>query len=237
MISGFGGSYCGPASDAATWLARWNPDPALLACLVLAAALAWRLPRGRRDAGLATAAVAAVVFVSPLCALSVALFAGRAVHHLLLVAVAAPLAAIAWPPRRAPGVAPALAIASGVLWAWHLPLLYDAALENMALYWLMQASLLGSAWAYWAAIRAASPAGALAGIAAGAGQMGLLGAILTFAPRPLYAAHLLTTAGFGLGPLADQQFAGLVMWVPGLIPYAIAGGLLASRRWRAMAGA
>lgn len=231
------GSYCGPASDPATWLARWNMDPMVLACLALAVAWAWGLPRGRREAGLAAAGVAAVAFVSPLCALSVALFAARATHHLLLVAVAAPLAAIAWPPRRAHGVAPALGVASGVLWAWHLPPLYDAALADMALYWVMQASLFGSAWLYWASVRAATPAAGLAGIAAGAGQMGLLGAILTFAPRPLYAAHLATTAGYGLGPLGDQQLAGLIMWVPGLAPYALAGGLLAARRWRRLAAA
>jgi putative membrane protein len=51
------------------------------------------------------------------------------------------------------------------------------------------------------------------------GQMGLLGALLVFAPRPLYAEHLASTAGWGLSPLADQQLAGLLMWMPAMLPY------------------
>ncbi len=64
--------------------------------------------------------------------------------------------------------------------------------------------------------------------------MGFLGALLTFAGRPLYASHLSTTVAFGMGPLADQQLAGLVMWVPGMAPYAAAAAWIATRRWRAM---
>jgi putative membrane protein len=45
-------------------------------------------------------------------------------------------------------------------------------------------------------------------------QMGLLGALLTFAARPLYAPHLASTAAWGFSPLEDQQLAGLVMWAP-----------------------
>ncbi len=45
-------------------------------------------------------------------------------------------------------------------------------------------------------------------------QNGLLGAILTLASRPVYSAHLQTTAAWGLTPLEDQQIAGLLMWIP-----------------------
>jgi putative membrane protein len=37
---------------------------------------------------------------------------------------------------------------------------------------------------------------------------------------------LLTTWPFGLSPLEDQQLAGLVMWVPSLLPYLVAGLVL-----------
>ncbi len=37
-----------------------------------------------------------------------------------------------------------------------------------------------------------------------------LGAVLTFAPAPLYPDHALASGN----PLADQQLAGLVMWIP-----------------------
>jgi putative membrane protein len=45
-------------------------------------------------------------------------------------------------------------------------------------------------------------------------QMALLGAVITFLPRPVYAPHLLTTLAWGLTPLQDQQLGGVIMWVP-----------------------
>jgi putative membrane protein len=42
---------------------------------------------------------------------------------------------------------------------------------------------------------------------------GFLGAVLTFAQQPLYGSTR---------PLADQQLAGLIMWVVGAIPYMMA---------------
>jgi putative membrane protein len=64
--------------------------------------------------------------------------------------------------------------------------------------------------------------------------MGLLGAILTFAPEPLYAAHVVSPLLWGLSPLSDQQLGGLLMWVPAGLPFAAWGALLARRAWRAM---
>ena len=90
ITEGLAGLYCGPAPDPGAIWGRWNLDPLLLAAL---AALA--LGIGRSWAGLAAVAALAVAFVSPLCALSAALFSARVVHHLLLVALAAPLIAVA----------------------------------------------------------------------------------------------------------------------------------------------
>jgi putative membrane protein len=176
-----------------------------------------------------------IAFVSPLCAATVALFSARAVHHVLLVVVAAPLLALAGSGRDVRPASPLglpLLLATGVFYSWHLPPLYDTALESTAVYWLMQATLLGSATWFWASalsVRTA-PATALLAMVASAALMGLLGALLTFAPQPLYAAHLITTAAFGLTPLEDQQLAGLVMWVPALLPYLVLAGI-AARRW------
>lgn len=234
-MSGWIGSYCGAAPDAVTWAARWNSDPILLSALAIGFAIAFRWPSQRRNAGIGAVAALAVAFVSPLCALSVALFAARSLHHLILVGLVAPLMAIAWPARRAMPPAAALALSAATLWAWHIPGAYDAALANKAIYWAMQASLGATAWAYWDAVRRAPASVALPFVATGAAQMGLLGALLTFAPRPLYETHLSTTVAFGIGPLADQQLAGLVMWVIGLVPYALAAAVLARGAWRRMA--
>jgi putative membrane protein len=40
--------------------------------------------------------------------------------------------------------------------------------------------------------------------------------VLTFADRPLFISHLLTTQAWGLTPLQDQELGGVLMWVPGL---------------------
>jgi cytochrome c oxidase assembly factor CtaG len=57
-------------------------------------------------------------------------------------------------------------------------------------------------------------------------QTGLLGALLIFAGRPLYAAHLSTTAAWGLTPLEDQQLAGLIMWIPASLIHLTTLGVL-----------
>ncbi|MET0248274.1 MAG: cytochrome c oxidase assembly protein [Sphingobium sp.] len=222
-------SYCGTPPLPQEWLLRWNFDPVLLLALAIGTALALRAPRpGFALAGVAALAVA---FVSPLCALSVALFAARAAHHILLVAVAAPLFALAFPARRATALVPSFLAATATLWAWHLPALYDRALTDTAIYWLMQLSLLATATLSWRALFAAAPIPAALTAIAAMAQMGMLGALLTFAPRALYAAHATTTQVWGLAPLADQQLAGLIMWVPGILPYALATALIARRLW------
>ncbi|HRO60287.1 MAG TPA: cytochrome c oxidase assembly protein, partial [Burkholderiaceae bacterium] len=52
------------------------------------------------------------------------------------------------------------------------------------------------------------------------------------AQRPLYEPHLLGTASWGVAPLADQQLAGLLMWVPAMLPYAWIGWRVAAGAWR-----
>ena len=63
-------------------------------------------------------------------------------------------------------------------------------------------------------------------------QMGLLGALLTFAPDALYAIHQTAPLAWGFAPLADQQLGGIIMWVPAGLPYAVLGALVARRGWR-----
>ena len=61
----------------------------------------------------------------------------------------------------------------------------------------------------------------------------LIGALITFAPQPLYQTYARAPRVFGLSAVEDQQIAGLLMWVVGglllLIPifvlvYRLVGG-------------
>jgi putative membrane protein len=225
--------YCGIAPEPAEWLVRWNGDPILIGLILLAGIVAVRRAGdGRqRSLALAAAAVALLLFVSPFCALTSALFAARSAHHVLLIAALAPLVAAALPRRRLAGLPGGLfawtAASAAILWLWHVPALYAGALSRDSLYWMMQASLAGPAIGFWTALRRAARGPAVVALFAYSVQMSLLGGWLTFSSTAFYAPHTLTTGAWGLTPLADQQLAGLVMWVPGGLAYLAAALVLA----------
>lgn len=212
--------YCGPAPDPGAIHAAWNLDPFLLAGL---AAAAWllRAKPVRTHIGLGMLAIA---YVSPLCALSAGLFSARSAHHLLVVFGAAPLLAEILRQRCIPLWA-AFLLHVAVFWIWHLPAAYAWALSSDAAYWLGQAALLGTSMLLWNSLfrRDVSAPVAFFVLVAMVMQMGLLGAIITFAPQALYVPHFLTTQQYGLSPLDDQQLAGLIMWT-GSLPLSVAAG-------------
>jgi putative membrane protein len=229
--------YCGAGPPPSQWLERWNFDPLLLLAFVGFTA-AWYLTAGRSRRAHAAPFAAGIgvlllLFVSPFCALTSALFAARAAHHAILIAVAAPLLAWSLPGLKTGPRLPIVGwtvLQAIVLWIWHVPALYAAALGSDAVYWLMQISLLVSALLFWVSVRQAAVTAAVAALLATMVQMGLLGALITFAATPLYAPHLPTTAPWGLSPLEDQQLAGLIMWAPAAALY-LAAALFLAGRW------
>ncbi len=226
-------SYCGqPVLPADLW-SRWNFDSSLLAALLISAALCLFLLRhassGRKIAFTVSWLLAVILFVSPLCALTVSLFSARVTHHALLIMLVAPLLALAMPRHWAQreNLLLPVVLSTAALWLWHSPDLYTWAFAHPLIYWTMQFSLLASfTWLWLCLFRSASPlAPALAALSS-AIQMGMLGALLVFANDPLYLPHFTTTAAFNLSPLEDQQLGGLIMWVPANLP------LLALLLWR-----
>jgi putative membrane protein len=113
--------YCGAPPIPSTLAGRFNLDPWLIAALVALAGLhLLRLRPGHRLAPMTGWIVAAAALLSPLCALSVALFSARVAQHMVLVLVAAPLVAHGLPARIArPWPAGILFFLS--LWFWHMP--------------------------------------------------------------------------------------------------------------------
>lgn len=229
----FDQNYCGIPPTLDTLWGRWNFDPVLLVALVLIGLAGSVMVRGSaRPRQLAFAGawlLAVMLFVSPICALTVALFSARVSHHMLLTMAVAPLIALSLPSASGRGVPllPPLVVSTMALWLWHAPDFYTAAFAHPAIYWFMQLTLAGSfVWLWLGLLR--SRASLASGITAlsSAIQMGLLGALLVFAPAPLYLPHLGSTSAFGLDPLGDQQLAGLIMWVPANLP------LMALVLWR-----
>lgn len=222
--------YCGSAPLPGDLLARFNLDPVLIVLLILACAAQLRAVRRngsevhRRQAfALSGWIIAAAAFISPLCALSVALFSARILQHMILILIAAPLIAVGLP-RSAPSRLPwrlwaGTAAFFMALWFWHMPVPYGATFASTGLYWLMHASLFGSAILLWREFLDHPPRWTGQVLAAGAltfMHMGLLGAVLALAARPLFLPHLLSTQIWGLSPLQDQQLGGSLMWVPGI---------------------
>jgi putative membrane protein len=120
----------------------------------------------------------------------------------------------------------------GTFWLWHAAVLYDAAVETPAVHALEHATFFVTGVLFWRtvlgvrAIRVPAGLGVLLvfGMAMSAVLLSLL---LTFGRAPWYSAYATTTHAWGLGPLADQQLAGAIMWVPaGLVHVAVALGLL-----------
>ncbi|HEY0777279.1 MAG TPA: cytochrome c oxidase assembly protein [Gemmatirosa sp.] len=120
--------------------------------------------------------------------------------------------------------------------AWHVPALYAAALREPAVHALEHVSFLGTAWLFW--WRVAQPSGRRAlGEAAGilyVMSMGLLGsamgALLTFSSTAWYPVHADGARAWHTTLVADQQLAGLVMWVPAGLVY-VGAALALAARW------
>jgi cytochrome c2 len=120
------------------------------------------------------------------------------------------------------------------LWVWHLPGPYQSTLHSDVMHTLQHLSFVATALLFWwtifgARTTALGNGGAVFYLFATALQTGALGALLTFAPSLWYPAYAGTSTLWGLSPLEDQQLGGLIMWIPGSLPYLIAGLALFAR--------
>jgi cytochrome c oxidase assembly factor CtaG len=106
------------------------------------------------------------------------------------------------------------------LWGWHLPGPYQAAITHPALHAVEHLTFLVSALAFWALVIDPGPRRRLgygpaillvfATMLAGAA----LGALITFSSTVLYPLYGAGARLWGTTPLADQQVAGALMWIP-----------------------
>ncbi len=197
-------------------------------------------------AGLLTCAVA---LVSPLHGAADSNLVAHMVQHVLLLAVAAPLLvagaplpAMLWclPDRqrlramhawrravqrqhgrgRLRWLVVATIVHVVVLTAWHLPVLYDAAVGNDAIHAAEHLCFVGTACAFWwavglgpVAVRGQAIMAVFAASLAGTA----LGIAMLLAARPWYPAY---------PSLGDQQVGAVIMWAFPGIGYAIAAAAL-----------
>jgi cytochrome c oxidase assembly factor CtaG len=225
------------AATDASW--TFAPGPLILLGAATAAyAARWRradASAGRLALFLGGIACLFVALVSPVDRLGEQVFLMHMVQHVLLldlgpILIILGLTKVLLRPvtrrlmaveRRAgwlmhPAVAVALYIV--VMWAWHVPAVYGAALEQPALHVLEHLLFSAVGFLYWwHLLSPIRPRIRLAGLSPvvymGATKVfvGLLGVILTFAPDALYPYYEDRGDVWGLSPQTDQAVAGLVM--------------------------
>lgn len=210
-------------------------------------------------AGAAGGAIALFfALIWPLDAFSESSFAAHMAQHMLLIAVAGPLLAlgrVSVPINAAisalsPSAAAALSLPrkwirilllpsvvfilhGAVIWIWHAPLPFELALRIEWVHTLEHLCFLIAGYWYWAIlirhVENEGYASASLSILSTLMHTGLLGALITFAPRPLYATYVVTQ-GSVEAALQDQQLAGLLMWIPMGACYLV-GGLAFAAAW------
>jgi cytochrome c oxidase assembly factor CtaG len=116
------------------------------------------------------------------------------------------------------------------IWVWHLPALFDAAVENGVLHRLQHLSFFVTALLFWwTLVRRSKDGVAVAHLFITMLHTAVLGALMALAPRVLYTVQTQHALDWGLAPLEDQQLAGLIMWVPAGTAYAGAALIFAAR--------
>ena len=197
-----------------------------------------------------------IALISPLDELSDILFSAHMTQHELLMVIAAPLMVLgrplivmlwafraghrqrltAW--TRTPLVARTWHGVTGpltvwvlhalALWIWHLPVLYQAALESDAVHVVQHLSFFVTAALFWWALVHGRYGRIGYGMAVlflftTALHSGALGALFTFGSEVTYPLYAERSAAFGVSALEDQQLAGLIMWVPFSLTFLIVG--------------
>lgn len=114
------------------------------------------------------------------------------------------------------------------LWIWHVPALYGAALAHDGIHALQHVCFVVTAALFWWGM----VNGRYGRIGYGAGvfyvfvtalHSSILGALMTIAPSAWYAEHERGAAAWQIDPLADQQLAGLLMWIPSGVIFIVFG--------------
>jgi len=195
-------------------------------------------------AGIASAATA---LLSKLDAWSDILFSAHMTQHEILMLVTAPLMVLGRPfivtlwalpaqTRNTIGVAmktnwiastwerltgplTVLVLHAIVLWAWHVPALFESALHHESIHVFQHLGFFLTAALFWWALMQGRYGKLGYGVGvlyvfATAMHTQLLGALLTFGSHSWYPTHAMRTAAAHVNPVDDQQLAGIVMWIP-----------------------
>jgi putative membrane protein len=113
-------------------------------------------------------------------------------------------------------------------WLWHVPAAYEWALENRWAHYVEHLSFFATAVLFWWPVIGSPPLPSPLGYPARLVYTFLawmpnsfLGAGITLSRGPLYPHYVTFAQQHGTDPLIDQQLAGLIMWIPGDLLFAV----------------
>jgi len=226
----------------------WSWDPGIVLLLATATGVyvrRWRRvrsqegPRGasawRLAAFLGGISMVFIALISPVDVLGSQIFAMHMAQHLFLADLAAILLILSLtkmilrPATRrlqqveravGPFAHPAFGAIAYVaaMGIWHIPALYDAALEHSGVHALEHICFASAGFLYWwhllSPIRSRMRLGGIGPVLYMVStkiSVGLLGIVITFAPSVLYSFYDRPGRVWGMTPLEDQGVAGMVM--------------------------
>jgi cytochrome c oxidase assembly factor CtaG len=232
-------------------LQLWEFEPSVvIGCVLLLAGYFWAIRFKLNGKALVFTLAVVVLFLALSSPIDVLgddyLFSAHMLQHMMLGTIAPPLLIAGLPAsivqsllrfplvarlERILGYAPlALVVGVATFWIWHLPYLYNLALENETIHVIEHVLFIATGVMLWWPVLKPIPEGRLSplaaiiymGIAASVGT--LLGIIFTVSDTPFYsfydspkdetgALHLIRDQ-WGLTQLDDQKLGGAIMWEP-----------------------
>jgi putative membrane protein len=234
----------------------WAPGPVIIV-LALAGLYLYRWRQVRQSGStrgasyvrllswLAGVLCIAIALLSPIDTLADQVFAMHMIQHVLLLDFAPillicglskvllrPIARTVLDAERALGpiAHPVFAVAFyvGVMWIWHIPFMYDAALRHSGIHVVEHTFFLSAGLLYWWHLLSPVRGRHLTGLAPVSYMLstkimvGLLGIFLTFAPSSIYSFYEHRPQVWGLHPSDDQALAGAIMAIEQSIVMGIA---------------
>lgn len=121
-----------------------------------------------------------------------------------------------------------------VVFGWHDPNLYNAALRSDFVHDVEHITFFLSGMLFWWQVIGAGPVihkqfgqiGRIAFSLAAIPPNMVLGIVLAFTPTVIYTFYNDVPRLLNMSPLADQQLSGMIMWIPGSMMYLIAALIL-----------
>jgi putative membrane protein len=119
-----------------------------------------------------------------------------------------------------------------VLWVWHLPVLYEAALRYGWVHDAQHLIFFGASCLFWRVMfdpigrLRLSQGGAVLYLFATSLHATMLGVFMALAPGVWYETYATRAPAWGLAALEDQQLAGYIMWMPACMIYALVAAIV-----------